>query len=122
MSAANTRHHPDMVQNPIGSSYKILREVDGDRGQQADGIFAVVETGAEERHGKEWALKLFDTTDVKQMAVFDIERNNLHCIGKLREGKGALLHIIQAKEMFEDAEGWGCIIMPLEKESLKQRM
>ncbi len=106
-----------------GHSALILREVGGDRGQQATRIFVVEEGGAGGSPGKPLALKLFNLKDEKQAAVFKLERANLECIDKLREDKqGTFPHIIQAKEVFEDSEGWGCIGMPLAKESLKQRM
>ena len=118
MSAESTpqRQQPDSVRSSE-ATYTIKCEVEGARGQQANGVFVVQELGAE----KEWALKLFDLNDQGRKLVFERETTNLESIEELRqEGKGAFPHIIQPEEMFED-ERWGCIIMPLGK-SLTQRM
>jgi hypothetical protein len=94
------------------------------RGQQADGVFVVAEeVGAGGCPGKEWALKLFDLNVPERKTVFGRESDKLKDIEKLRgKGQGTFPHIIQPQDMFEDAEGWGCIIMPHAEESLQQRM
>ena len=109
------------VQSPKTQvTYYVQRQVKGDKGHQASGIFEVVE-GMDLAEEQRWALKLFSRS---QKSAFLREKERLQRIQSLRTvGEGAFPCIIKLKEAFEDPRtGMGCIVIPLARESLKQRM